>query len=567
MRSSFSLLTLLLFATTTCTTFLLLLNFAPIGFSNAASIRDENADDENENKGQRKRGINVNEDPNVYQYKKGTEEHVEVLTNENFKKFTTSGEHVLVTFYAPWDGHSKSFLKQFHELGTSHTISSDSRLKFGKVDATVEKELAKEYEVETYPQIILFRHGQPKEYKGSLAANGEGLRKWLRRNTHHKPAAWLEGVDDVHVFTLGRPVCIVGFFDDTGHLDNFHAAAYDFHLDFGETSSKIATEKYKTQRPGIIMFRNFAEPAHFQGNVNSLEEIKQFIATNMVPKVVDYAKKDQMERVFEGPIAANVFLFRQQNDEEADKLEAEFAKAADQLYGRVHFISAGFDEQTLYSFFAIRARDTPTVRLYAHDLKYAYKGSLKPDEGKKEVMKTIKDHDGNDIPNPKYEEEMASQTSKVFEDLIKFVDAYEKGKLVPILKSEKPPKSAPSANEATVVVGRTFDEIVTQSNKHVMLFFYAPWCQTSKALMPLWDKLAEMYREYDEVTIAKMDATKNEAKGIHVKSYPTIYFYKSGDKPRHEEFDEKKKDLASFIRFIGERTKLDPTRPPIHDEF
>jgi protein disulfide isomerase len=567
MRSSFSLLTLLLFATTTCTTFLLLLNFAPIGFSNAASIRDENADDENENKGQRKRGINVNEDPNVYQYKRGTEEHVEVLTNENFKKFTTSGEHVLVTFYAPWDGHSKSFLKQFHELGTSHTISSDSRLKFGKVDATVEKELAKEFEVETYPQIILFRHGQPKEYKGSLAANGEGLRKWLRRNTHHKPAAWLEGVDDVHVFTLGRPVCIVGFFDDTGHLDNFHAAAYDFHLDFGETSSKIATEKYKTQRPGIIMFRNFDEPAHFQGNVNSLEEIKQFIATNMVPKVVDYAKKDQMERVFEGPIAANVFLFRQQNDEEADKLEAEFAKAADQLYGRVHFISAGFDEQTLYSFFAIRARDTPTVRLYAHDLKYAYKGSLKPDEGKKEVMKTIKDHDGNDIPNPKYEEEMASQTSKVFEDLIKFVDAYEKGKLVPILKSEKPPKSAPSANEATVVVGRTFDEIVTQSNKHVMLFFYAPWCQTSKALMPLWDKLAEMYREYDEVTIAKMDATKNEAKGIHVKSYPTIYFYKSGDKPRHEEFDEKKKDLASFIRFIGERTKLDPTRPPIHDEF
>ena len=567
MRSSFSLLTLLLFATTTCTTFLLLLNFAPIGFSNAASIRDENADDENENKGQRKRGINVEEDPNVYQYTKGTEEHVEVLTRENFKKFTTSGEHVLVTFYAPWDGHSKSFLKQFHELGTSHTISSDSRLKFGKVDATVEKELAKEYEVETYPQIILFRHGQPKEYKGSLAANGEGLRKWLRRNTHHKPAAWLEGVDDVHVFTLGRPVCIVGFFDDTGHLDNFHAAAYDFHLDFGETSSKIATEKYKTQRPGIIMFRNFAEPAHFQGNVNSLEEIKQFIATNMVPKVVDYAKKDQMERVFEGPIAANVFLFRQQNDEEADKLEAEFAKAADQLYGRVHFISAGFDEQTLYSFFAIRARDTPTVRLYAHDLKYAYKGSLKPDEGKKEVMKTIKDHDGNDIPNPKYDEEMASQTSTVFEDLIKFVDAYEKGKLVPILKSEKPPKSAPSANEATVVVGRTFDEIVTQSNKHVMLFFYAPWCQTSKALMPLWDKLAEMYREYDEVTIAKMDATKNEAKGIHVKSYPTIYFYKSGDKPRHEEFDEKKKDLASFIRFIGERTKLDPTRPPIHDEF
>ena len=107
--------------------------------------------------------------------------------------------------------------------------------------------------------------------------------------------------------------CIVGFFDDTGHLDNFHAAAYDFHLDFGETQSENRHGEVQDATTGIIMFRNFAEPAHFQGNVNSLEEIKQFIATNMVPKVVDYAKKDQMERVFEGPIAANVFSFRQQN--------------------------------------------------------------------------------------------------------------------------------------------------------------------------------------------------------------------------------------------------------------
>ena len=71
-------------------------------------------------------------------------------------------------------------------------------------------------------------------------------------------------------------------------------------------------------------------------------------------------------------------------------------------------------------------KDTPTVRLYAHDLK-RYKGSLKPEEGKKDVAKTIKDHDGNDIPNPKYDEEMARQTSKVSEDLIKFIRRTRKG--------------------------------------------------------------------------------------------------------------------------------------------
>mgnify|MGYP002631075314 FL=1 len=506
---------------------------------------------------ERVRGINVEDDAGVRQYQKGTEEHVKVLTEKNFRKITTEHEHVLVLFYAPWDGHSKRFLKQFHEMGTSHEIG-EHKMKFGKVDATVEKSLAQEFDVERYPQLVLFRRGQPKEFRGSLI--GEGLKKWLRRNTHHKPAAWLEGVDDVHVFTIGRPVCIVGFFDDTGHLENFHAAAYDFHLDFGETSSKIATEKYKTKQPGIVMFRDFDKPAHYEGNVNNLDEIKQFIATNMVPKVVDFKKKDQMERVFEGPIATNVFLFKQENETEAKFLEDEFAKAAEALYGKVHFISVGHDEPTLYSFFAIKPKDTPTVRLYAHDLKYAYKGSLNPQIGDPAM---ITDAEGNEKPNPDF----AKKSSSVADDLIRFIDAYDRGKLVPILKSEKPPKSAPAANEATVVVGRTFDEIVIQSKKHVLVFFYAPWCQTSKALMPLWDKLAEMYRDYDEVVIAKMDATKNEAKGVHVKSYPTIYFYKNGDKPRHEEYDEGKKDLGSFIHFLGERTKLDPTRPPIHDEF
>ena len=141
--------------------------------SRGSNSRGGGGDDVNDDDDGR-RGINVGEDPNVHQFKKGTDEHVEVLTAENFKRFTTGSEHVLVTFYAPWDGHSKSFLKQFHELGTSHKVSSESNLKFGKVDATVEKQLAEEFEVETYPQLVLFRHGQPKEYKGSLVAESEG---------------------------------------------------------------------------------------------------------------------------------------------------------------------------------------------------------------------------------------------------------------------------------------------------------------------------------------------------------------------------------------------------------
>ena len=57
-------------------------------------------DDDDDDDDDGRRGINVGEDPNVHQFKKGTDEHVEVLTAENFKKFTTGSEHVLVTFCA-----------------------------------------------------------------------------------------------------------------------------------------------------------------------------------------------------------------------------------------------------------------------------------------------------------------------------------------------------------------------------------------------------------------------------------------------------------------------------------
>ena len=56
----------------------------------------------------------------------------------------------------------------------------------------------------------------------------------------------------------------------------------------------------------------------------------------------------------------------------------------------------------------------------------------------------------------------------------------------------------------------------------------APWCGHCKQLAPIWDQLAEHFQNNEDVTIAKMDSTKNEVEGISIEGFPTLKFFPKG---------------------------------------
>ena len=60
--------------------------------------------------------------------------------------------------------------------------------------------------------------------------------------------------------------------------------------------------------------------------------------------------------------------------------------------------------------------------------------------------------------------------------------------------------------------------------------YYAPWCGHCKKLKPIWEELAKDQAKNEDIVIAKMDWTENEAEGVTIKSFPTIFFYKKDDK-------------------------------------
>merc|ERR1711998_716537 len=107
-------------------------------------------------------------------------------------------------------------------------------------------------------------------------------------------------------------------------------------------------------------------------------------------------------------------------------------------------------------------------------------------------------------------------------------------------------ESADTEGPVTILRGNTFQELVMDNSKDVLVEFYAPWCGHCKQLAPVYDELGEAFSDEDGVTIAKMDSTANEIDlpGVNVRGFPTIIFFKGDDK-------------ASPVVYEGGRTKSD----------
>ncbi|NP_001084005.1 prolyl 4-hydroxylase subunit beta L homeolog precursor [Xenopus laevis] len=110
-----------------------------------------------------------------------------------------------------------------------------------------------------------------------------------------------------------------------------------------------------------------------------------------------------------------------------------------------------------------------------------------------------------------------------------------------------------------------FDEALKQY-PYILVEFYAPWCGHCKALAPEYEKAAGILKsEGLPIRLGKVDATEESdlAQEFGVRGYPTIKFFKNGDKSSPKEYSAGR-EAADFVNWLKKRTG--PAASTLSDE-
>lgn len=107
------------------------------------------------------------------------------------------------------------------------------------------------------------------------------------------------------------------------------------------------------------------------------------------------------------------------------------------------------------------------------------------------------------------------------------------------------------------VTDATFDELVINAPRPVLVDFWAVWCGPCRLVAPEMEKLAEKYEGAVDVVKLDVDANPQTQAKFGIMSIPTIAFFQPGQQPkgvvgfRPMEQLEQQFNLAGFAKPNG----------------
>lgn len=97
------------------------------------------------------------------------------------------------------------------------------------------------------------------------------------------------------------------------------------------------------------------------------------------------------------------------------------------------------------------------------------------------------------------------------------------------------PATTPNPEGVSVPLSaESFQDKVTMTQEPWFVKFYAPWCHHCQALAPNWEQLAKEMQGRLNIGEVNCDAESRLCKDVRLRGYPTILFFKGGERVEYE---------------------------------
>ncbi|OQR92802.1 protein disulfide-isomerase [Achlya hypogyna] len=456
------------------------------------------------------------------------EDDVLVLTDDNFEDAIKSHESLLVEFYAPWCGHCKSLAPEYAKAAKA-LKEHEPPLRLAKMDATAHTKYSEKYGVNGFPTLKFFKGdldaSAVKAYDAGRTA--DDIEKWVVKKSG--PAVKvIESAADLTKLTEANDVVVIAHIDAaTGNKKDLLekvADSEDIAVVVATTDASIHAD---LESGGVVLLKKFDDKKAVYNGEFTKAGISAFIKEHHKPLVMTFSQ-EKASQIFGGDVDVHLLVFSDESKDYHETVLESVTEAAADTKGKILHVVIPFSESRIVEYFGLKEADLPSlvlVNMGGGMKKYPY--PIKADE---------------------LTEKLSGAELKAFES------KYLAGDLKPTLKSAEPFDDSEEA--VKVISGKEFDSRVMDTDKDVLLEFYAPWCGHCKSLAPKYEELAEAFSEVDSIVIAKMDATENEIDHpkVDVKGFPTIIFFPANDKANPITY-EGAREVEGFTDFLKKNAK------------
>lgn len=450
------------------------------------------------------------------------------LTDDTFDAEIAKNSLTLVEFFAPWCGHCKALAPEYKKAAKE--LEGKNAGVLAAVDCTVERDLCNKYEVRGFPTLKLFRNDGSAPVDYDQARKADALVKFMVKQ--NAPAITkLDNAAAVADFQKDDSVRIVAFVNSGDDVSAYTKVAQALRNDYGFAlveGDAAGAATYKVTAPGVAVLRNFDEgDVVFPGSFSDADfesALTKFIRAQSFPVVGEIGPENYQKYLERGFNFVWIFVNLDDADQK-DMITNAITPVAAQNRDKLSFVKLD------------------GVRWGEHAKSFGLSGNT--------PGIVVEDRKVN--KNYIYEEGKAVTAA----DFGAWVEDYLAGKLQPNVKSEPIPEK--NDGPVKIVVGHTFDEIVMDDSKDVLVEFYAPWCGHCKSLAPKYDELGKMFAGSSDVVIAKVDATANDTP-IEIQGFPTIKLFPAGNKKNVIEYDGDRtaKAMAAWLREKGTKAGSAP---------